>query len=223
MTSVQPRRLLAALLCAAGLADILLGWRAAWASGEFYDFGVFYDSAAAWWSGASPYRLPNLNPPHVVAFLSPLAWLSKPSAWIIWQIISAVSWLLAIRITTASGRRPDALACALFIAHASTSAQTLMGQLVWVLAVPLALAWRAASAGQTDRAGIWLGVCLSAKPFLLPALAPALVDCRWRRMTVVSLLTALSIGAVTVTFTGTALFRQWLDGRTRRGGRYRNR
>jgi hypothetical protein len=100
------------------------------------------------------------------------------------------------------------------VAHASTAAQTLMGQIVWVLAVPLALAWRAAEEGRADRAGIWLGVCLSAKPFLLPLLAPAIVDRRWRRMTAVAVLTLAAIAAITMVFTGTTLFRDWLGGRT---------
>jgi hypothetical protein len=194
-----------------GVGEILLGLLVAWTYNQFFDFSVFYDAVVAWSRGESPYRVPNLNTPYVTFLLMPLAWFSRRTAWLIWQATSAAACLLTIRLCRQDRRWPGPVAWAVFVAHASTSAQVLMGQVVWVLGVPLALAWRAAMAGRLESAGVWVGICIAAKPFLAPVLAPAIIDRRWRRMSAIALLTAIAIVGIWVVFAGTALFGEWLD------------
>jgi hypothetical protein len=200
-------------LGAAGIVSVTFGMWSAWYSGHFYDFGVFYESARVWWLGGDPYRVRNLNPPFVVALMSPLGLLPKPLAWTVWQVTNLVALLVTVRICTRETCPLNSMALAVLISHASTLAQTQMGQIAWIVAVPIVLAWRSLRHGAVRSAGLWLGLALAAKPFLLLLLPACLVDSRWRRMLGFALATSAGIAGLTLLIAGAEPFSAWLGGR----------
>jgi hypothetical protein len=213
----RAQRILTAVLTpcvfSVGVANVLLGLFVASIDDQFFDFGVFYDSVAAWARGGQPYHVPNLNPPYVILALRPLGWFSRRTAWLIWQAANIAALVQGVRIC----RREKAwtpLVAAVLIAHASTAAQTQMGQIVWLLGLPMTLAWRAWRNGQTTSAGIWLGMVVATKPFLLPCVLPAVIDTQWRRVSLVAILVAAAIGGVSLVGLGPAIFEAWIAGRT---------
>jgi Glycosyltransferase family 87 len=206
-------RLLTACLLSVGTANVLLGLLVAWTHDQFFDFGVFYDAVAAWSRGGNPYYVPNLNPPYVTLALAPLAWFPKRTAWLIWQAVNATACVQILRICRTE-KRWTPLALALLATHASTAAQTQMGQVVWILGLPMTLAWRAWRRGEATKAGVWMGIVMAAKPFLLPCVLPALTDKRWRQTSLVALLVVVGIAGVAVLSLGPTVFEAWLAGRT---------
>jgi hypothetical protein len=198
-------------LFAIGLCNLLIGVGIIFQTNDPFDFRVFYASACGWWHGTDPYALPNLNPPHASVLMAPLCALTPYMAWSVWQIVSLVAWLVAL--ATAWRERPAPLtlpAVAVLVAHGSTAAQVHMGQVAWVLELPMTLSWRAFRRGEHARAGIWLGVVLAVKPFVALAALPALLDRRWRVMWLTATFTACGIGILGYVLLGGEVYRAWV-------------
>ena len=197
-------------LFAVGLCNLLLGIGIVFKTHDLFDFGVFYASACAWWDGTDPYARANLNPPHVSALLTPLCALAPYPAWFLWQVVNLGAWLAALRLAWRA--RPVPLTfpvVAVLVAHGSTSAQVHMGQVAWVLALPMTLSWLAFRRGAHGRAGLWLGIVLAAKPFLALAALPALVDRRWRLTWLAASATACAIAALGYVSLGGEGYARW--------------
>jgi hypothetical protein len=142
--------------------------------------------------------------------LAPLCALAPYPAWFVWQVVNLAAWLVALRLAWRTRQAPLTLgAVAVLIAHGSTSAQVHMGQVGWVLALPLTLSWLAFRRGAARHAGVWLGLVLAIKPFLALAALPALIDRRWRATWVTATVTALGIGSVGYALLGREVYARW--------------
>src|SRR5262245_14151605 len=166
------------------------------------DFGKFYYSARAFLAGQDMYapspatqlgagllpgaqQLLNLNPPHFHLLVIPLAGFQPSLAVLFWMLASTMTLVLSVLIAAAelevvaTGKR--VLTIVLFVLMFSGSqAQFVTGQLTFLLLLPVILCWRAARHGQWDRAGAWLGMCLSVKLFFLIFLPYLIGQRRWR-------------------------------------------
>ena len=150
------------------------------------DFGKFYYSARAFLDGGDMYgpnpatavpvsatetrQLWNMNPPHFHVLVLPLARLSPLPAYVIWSIESLIALVLSVAVITRELRlrwSASRLLWALtgFVVCSATLAVIVTGQLSFILLLPVTLAWRAARHGQWPRAGAWLGLVGSVKPF----------------------------------------------------------
>lgn len=199
---------LCVLLLLLGVAHIALGLIAVWQSGQFRDFQVFQESAGFLLAGQSPYRSENLNPPIFILLTSPLGLLSQRAGWVIWQVCGAVTYWVTFVVVKPKSITTERVLL-LVVLFASTSAQTLLGQVAWLLALPLGLAWRASKREQWWRAGAWFGLVLSIKPFLLPVLALGLRDRRWARLCVSAGGTAIVLTLLPLPIVGWGAYLEW--------------
>lgn len=154
------------------------------------DFGKFYYSARLFLSGADMYQptpatwIPvspstsgpflDMNPPHVhVPFLF-LARLSPAWALAIWGVVNGVCMVLAfdlirreLNADVFGSFRARLRTIATFLGCAATGAVIITGQLAFAIMLPMTLAWLAARRGRWRSAGVYLGVLMSVKAFLL--------------------------------------------------------
>jgi len=84
-----------------------------------------------------------------------------------------------------------------------------MGQVSLYLALVVTLAWKAARRGEWGIEGVWLGLAISLKPFLL-LMAPLLLLRKQGRATAVALLTASVCLSAGVLVFGRAQFEGWI-------------
>lgn len=215
--------LVAAVLIAIGGAVVVghsLVWRHTIGQRGAQDFGIFLTSVRHSVQGRSlytPTRLrsrtarrfatgpPNLNLPHTLVPLLPLAYLSPRAALGVWLAASLVAlvWCAtaAIRVLASRPHWLAALATVVFLlAWAPSAAFSLTAQVSFLVAWPACLAWLAYRRGHGARAGAWLGLAIAIKPFI-GLLVPYLVVRRdWRALGACA---ATGAGAVLV---GAAVF-----------------
>ena len=152
------------------------------ASPVLNDFGVFYASGQAWMRGLDLYwpDLPlwtqhaktpglgplNLNPPLVAVAFVPLSLLPLKVAGVVWLALNVGAFVWVWRLVVGETRADSSTALVLMAASGACVTAIGTGQLVWLLALPMTFAWRAARRGDWNSAGLWLGACAYAKPFL---------------------------------------------------------
>ncbi len=181
--------IVAALLLAliAAVADGHLGvWRNTVIDRDAQDFGIFLVSARHGLAGRSLYTPSrsrgatgvyqtaplNLNLPHTMLLLRPLAHLSDRAALGVWL---GVGVLLGVWASVASVRAlgwgsrllPALLVVLYLTAWAPSAAFTLTAQISFYVMAPVCAAWLAWRRGARTRAGLWLGLAAAMKPFLL--------------------------------------------------------
>jgi alpha-1,2-mannosyltransferase len=165
------------------------------------DFGKFYYSARLFLEGGNMYGpspatlIPvtatmtlefwNMNPPHLHLLFLPLAPLEPLQALVVWAaanlVALAASLIVVVRSLHIRVTRAGVLWSVLAaLSFAATGAIVNTGQLTFLLLLPLTLAWAAARSGRWTRAGVHLGLCIGAKPFLLPLLGYLIVRRHWR-------------------------------------------
>jgi alpha-1,2-mannosyltransferase len=151
------------------------------------DFGKFYYATKAFLSGGDMYgptiatetvldskttiRLLDMNPPHFHLLILPLARFTPEQALILWGVVGLIALVASIKLIarelgvrwTVAGAIWTLLAV---VAFAATGTTIVTGQLTFVILLPMTLAWIAARRNRWTRAGIWLGVAASVKPFL---------------------------------------------------------
>lgn len=193
------------------------------------DFGKFYYSAQAFLDGGDLYapnaatnlrfveapelQFLNMNPPHFHLLLLPLARLPPDVAVTIWLGVSLTALLLSIlvigREVNAAWTSTGLLAVAAgTLAFAGTQSFFATGNLSLLLLLALTICWGAARDGRWTTAAVWLGACLSVKPFLL-IFAPYLLLTRRFRALVVTLATAALCFAAGSLIFGVDAYRSW--------------
>jgi hypothetical protein len=154
------------------------------------DFGKFYYSARLFLSGADMYQptpatwIPvsssvtglflNLNPPHLHLLILPLALLSPKWALAVWWVLNAVCLTLVcnlvrreLHVEIPGSFHGRLRAAAAFLGCSATGAVIVTGQLSFIIMLPMTLAWLAARHGRWRAAGVYLGVLMSVKAFLV--------------------------------------------------------
>jgi hypothetical protein len=124
----------------------------------------------------------NLNPPHFHLLLVPLTFLSDRWALIIWCLINGACFIWSVRLIAAEAGlqltlEQRHLALFFLLAFIGTGSALVTGHLSFLLLLLVTLVWRDARHDRWLRAGLYLGLGLSVKPFLL-MLVPYLA---WRR------------------------------------------
>jgi hypothetical protein len=193
------------------------------------DFGKFYYSAQAFLDGGDMYapnpatnlrfveapelQFLNMNPPHFHLMVLPLARLNPDVAVTIWLGVSLTALVVSIlvigREVNAVWTSTGALAVtAGTLAFAGTQSFFATGNLSLLLLLALTMCWASARHGRWTMASVWLGACLSVKPFLL-IFAPYLLLTRRVRPLIVTLATAALCFAAGSLIFGAAAYRSW--------------
>lgn len=152
------------------------------------DFGKFYYSIVAFLEGRAMYgpnpgtflqvtplmgqHFWNLNPPHFHWLLLPLGFWSPSIALALWGAMNLIAFIVSLRLIGQELQIDPTRWQARWIvsgllAFAGTGALLVTGQLSCLLLLPITWAWICARKGRWNRAGIWLGLASSIKPFLL--------------------------------------------------------
>lgn len=160
------------------------------------------------------FHLLNMNPPHFHLISLPLIYFNIHIAFMIWMLINGIcliiSLILIIReseIKLNLGR--DFLIIFGVMILASTTANLPTGQLSFLLLLPITLAWIAARRGNWGVMGLFMGLSLSVKPFLLIFL-PYLALRRQFRAVAVTCLTASACFAAGILVFGMEAHRAWI-------------
>jgi len=189
------------------------------------DFGLFYASAQAWVLGLDLYypQLPiwtvhsqtpglglvNLNPPLIALIFVPLTALRAHLAAVVWLAANFLAFVWVWRTVARETAARPVTTLLILAASAACFSTVWTGQLVWLLAVPMTLAWRAARRGDWIRAGVWIGVCAYDKPFLLLFAALFLWKGRWRAAAVI-VGTSVALALVGFAVCGVTAHLSWL-------------
>ncbi len=198
---------------------------------QMNDFGKFYYSAVDWLKGGRMYgpspatllqldggRLQhfwNLNPPHFHIFLLPLALLPPIPAMALWGVANlaclVLSWILVAKEIRFDLRGPWRWRLAVIgaLTFAGTGATLLTGQLTFLLLIIVTICWLNARRGRWSRAGLFLGVALSLKPFLLVFVPYLALKRQFRALSMCALTVALCFGTGLLVF-GPDVHLDWL-------------
>ncbi len=163
------------------------------------DFGRTYYSAVLWVQGEDMYALNrsvpwyiddetinlwNLNPPHFHVLLLPLVPLPDLTALALWCglnafcLVIACGWIMKeTGLTMTPGLRKWGLLGLLGFIGTGTALVT--GHMSFLIFMLVTRVWIDARRGNWNRAGIWLGLALSVKPFLLIILPYLVLRRRW--------------------------------------------
>jgi hypothetical protein len=196
---------------------------------QMNDFGKFYYSTRLFLDGGDMYGMNpatlvpvtqerghvflNMNPPHVHLVVLPLALLTPGWALIGWIVLNVASLTASLRIIVKELRIRTTTAGMLWglflaLAFAGTGAVIVTGQLSWLLLLPVTLAWRAMRSRAHTRAGFYLGLAMSVKPFLA-IFAPCVLRTgpRAAAMAALAVLSAFGLG---VAIFGLATHASWI-------------
>jgi hypothetical protein len=127
----------------------------------------------------------NLNPPHFHLVLLPFVWLPARVALIVWLLANGACLFAAVRlIAREADVRPTRMQRQVLLVAAlafiGTSTALITAHLSFLLFYLVTLSWHNARHGRWGRAGLWLGLSLSVKPFLLFLVPYFAVKRQWR-------------------------------------------
>jgi len=222
----------AAVVLLALIAAVVSGhvqvWRDTIVVRDAQDFGIFLKSARQELAGRSLYtpshfqRGPrrsqtsplNLNLPHTMLLVWPLARLTDQAALAVWLggalLLGAWSSLAAVRALGWRIRLLPALLVVLYlVAWAPSAAFSRTAQITFYVMAPVCAAWLAHRRGASTRAGLWLGLAAAMKPFLLIFLPYFLVR-RDRRALTAMLSVLATCVAIGVAVFGLGAYAEWL-------------
>lgn len=186
-------------------------------SGRYSDFEMFYDSALAvregrdlYFSAVTEPGWRNMNPPHFVLLMAPLAWLPIREALLLWWGVTAAAMAGCVVLW----RRvlPPAWALAVFALLLVSPAGYLnlrAGNQSWITALAVTWAWVAWRSGARRRGAAIFGVVASIKLFVLIALPYFVWRRQWRAAAafVGGVAAAVAVGLAAA---GPAAYGSWL-------------
>jgi glycosyl transferase family 87 len=198
---------------------------------QMSDFRIFYLSARAQLEGRDMYDLPselqthggktlrltlvNLNPPHFQFLMLPLALVPAGVALSLWAGASLLCLGGSIYVIARElDLKPSWPNCwrgaVLLLAFAGMGAVLATGETSFLLSLPLTLAWAAARRGRWGRAGVYLGLAMSLKLFLL-IFMPYFVLRRRPAAAVAGCATASACFVAGALIFGPGSYRTWLS------------
>jgi alpha-1,2-mannosyltransferase len=156
----------------------------------------------------------NMNPPHFHLLMLPLARLEPLAALLVWALLNAAALVWSLwRVVRELGLRwtpAGVLWTTLAIASCSATGMILVtGQLTFLLLLPVTFSWIAARRGELVRAGVYLGLVASVKPFMGIFLIYWLVRRQWRGAAAM-MVAGLAVGAVGVAVFGLGTYETWI-------------
>lgn len=194
------------------------------------DFGRAFYSAVAFVHGEDMYAanratplvldsgtipLWNLSPPHSHFLLLPLVWLDADAALGVWCVANALCGLWAVRLIlqelhlelTDMQRKLTVIGLLAFV---GMSTAIITAHLSFVMFLCLTLCWRSARRGGWTAVGVWLGLALSVKPFLLFLVPYFLWNRRWKASAALTVTVAVCLVSGLLVF-GVENHRSWLE------------
>jgi hypothetical protein len=167
--------------------------------------------------GPTPCLGPNLNPPVFMVFMAPIARLPYQQAWWVWAAFSSACmvlsvWLLTGALAANTGQRViwSIWGCALLFLQYPTLANFSLGQMGGVIFALLTSSWRMGASRRHIQAGIFLGLAISLKPFLI-LLMPALALTRHFRVLTTATLTIAGIATLGACVYGMDAYTQYIQ------------
>jgi hypothetical protein len=156
----------------------------------------------------------DLNPPHAHLLYLPLTLLSPSLALLVWCVSSGTCLWASIRIILRQidlklSREQIEWTVLGLLAFTGMSTAVITGHVSFLLMLVITLAWRDARAGRWSRAGAWLGLGMSVKPFLLIFVPYLALKGRWRALAAVGLAVGAAFMVGLMVF-GPANHRSWL-------------
>ncbi|MGP0062722.1 MAG: glycosyltransferase family 87 protein [Isosphaeraceae bacterium] len=155
------------------------------------------DAVITWCNSDTILRLWNLNPPHSHLLYLPLAVLPAELALSIWYVVGGLCLYGSIRILLSetgielTPRRRDWMTAGL-LAFSATGVALVTVHMTFLLMLVTTLAWRDARHRRWGKAGAWLGLALSIKPFFLIFIPYLVLKRCWRGLSAMGLTTGLS-------------------------------
>lgn len=196
------------------------GFQRSLAKPQDTDFGTFWDSTQSFLSGQSLYfpALTNMNPPHFVVALLPLAWLDERTALILWSLCGVMTACASLAIII----REAGIVCLrerilLLIGLSGCSLTTVtldLGQTTFLLMLPMTVVWRAERRGRGSYAAFILGLCAAIKPFLLAFAFYYMVRRAWRSLALFAL-AGMAVAACGLIVFGVDAYMDWLHALSR--------
>lgn len=160
-------------------------------------------------------ELSNLNPPHFHLLVLPLALLPLEAAYVVWMAVGLVClivglWLTVCEVggTWSPGERQLALIA--LLASVDTTSMIRLGQLTWLLLLPVVLMWRAARQERWWSCGLWLGLLVASKVFFLIFVPYLLLTRRWSAL-LGAFASCLLWTAAGVAVFGLDSYRNWMS------------
>jgi hypothetical protein len=186
-------------------------------TGRYSDFEVLYASVSAFRHGGPLYVWPapgerfatNMNPPHTIVLMAPLAWLPiREAAYVMWAmtLVSMIVVWRGARLTLAS---PWPLFAVLLAASAHLVVLRFVN-LGWILAALTTIAWLDARAGRQARAGLLVGVLAGLKVFYLLFLPYWVWKRQWHALAWGAGGIAV-LGSIGISGAGVQAYGTWLD------------
>ena len=214
--NTPPGELIAILLTLGTLASAFAIW-VTFASNQYGDFAVHYESIRAVWDGSDLYVTPSStsglrsrNPPHMLALMSPIGLLPIRLAMVAWLMVTFVAMAACVRLwATVLPRGWAMLVFALLFASVAGYGNVRFGNQSWVTALAVTWAWRAWRDGKQRSAATVIGMAASIKVFLLIFLPYLCWRRQWRAVGwFVAGGVAITLAGVAVC--GTDAYRSWM-------------
>lgn len=179
------------------------------------DFGIFQKTTQRFVDGLRMYSADSVDftPPLFHALLLPLAHVPPPLAFVLWTALSVtVAWLVfMMTVRAVPGAWTRRWTIAAWVANLAGVHMTLrLGQVSWLVALLVTRAWLAARNGRWTAMGVWAGVAIAFKPFLLLILPVLAVRRQWKGLAV-SVATIAVCCALSAMCFGRAAFADWLS------------
>jgi hypothetical protein len=194
------------------------------------DFGSFYASGLKLQNGENPYdpnseyifdisfarvgaggRMMNLNPPISALIFQFLLKFDPHQALVVWQIISAILYLIVVWILITSYKsniRPAVILWALTLAGFWHT--LVLGQIYILLLLFTALGWVFLQKEKYILAGVAIGLLIAMKPnFIIWPLF--LLISGYSLTFAISVISSLVVSLIPIAFHGTEIYTQWLE------------
>jgi hypothetical protein len=186
------------------------------------DFGRFWYATSAWsLSGQSLYAptpasfgddrrfYANLNLPHTHLLFLPFTYLTRDAAAFLWFVLGLGAVVISARVLHTEVRwRPSGAWILIFIWWMPTHVQAVTGQVAWLMLPLVALGWKSARRASWTSAGIFIGLLVALKPFLVPLAAWLFWRREWRALFATFVTMGLVIAAGVQVF-GLESYAQW--------------
>lgn len=178
------------------------------------DFAIFQRTTERFVDGVRMYSGDSIDftPPLFHVLLLPLAHVPPPLAFALWTAFTtAVAWLVFMTtVREVPGAWTKRWTIAAWVANlAGVHMAVRLGQVSWLVALVVTWAWLAARSRRWTAMGIWAGVAIAFKPFLLLALPVLAVKRQWKSLAVCVATIAVCC-ALSVLCFGRAAFGDWL-------------
>jgi hypothetical protein len=147
-------------------------------------YGINASTQCGEWDG-KPILLWNLNPPHFHLIILPFAALPIYPALALWLVINILCLYLSLRAIRLELRLTEIqwqFTLVGVLAFAGTTASVLSVHCSFLLMFLVTRMWLASRHGRGASAGLYLGLAMSVKPFLLMLLPYFLLRRRWRTL-----------------------------------------